>query len=203
MPASGRAGVYTGSATRCSERNMSSAPNGSILPSGPLARLNARNHRGPPSPPAHHSGLHHRVLQPECFQQVRLCLLPLWRRLRRHSAVSRVGRGGVLAARLTRFWRGRSGARTMTQHPHSRGASTARSGWSPLASSMPWISCRLRLHTNSGYWRADGMGSYAIRCRHRLSGQAHTRTGTTHRRRRCPTRCPAQPDVPPPPPLSR
>lgn len=84
--------------------------NGSILPSGPLARLNACNHRGPPSPRAHHAGLHHRVLQPECFHQVRLCLLPLWRRLRRHSAVSRIGRGGVLAARLTRFWRGRSGA---------------------------------------------------------------------------------------------
>ena len=30
---------------------MSIASNGSILPSGPLARLNARNHRGPPRPP--------------------------------------------------------------------------------------------------------------------------------------------------------
>jgi len=31
---------------------------------------------------------------------------PLWRRLRRRSAVLRAGRDGVLATRLTRFWRG-------------------------------------------------------------------------------------------------
>jgi hypothetical protein len=51
--------------------------------------------------------------------------------------------------------------------------------------------------------RAEEMGNDAIRCRHRLSERADTRTGTTHRRRRCPTCCLAQPDVTRPPSLSR